>query len=392
MEMDQLVKQLQWLDEERRKDKLILSSLEDQVVTLAREKSELLTRLNELEGEASRYSVMSARFEQVDAAIAQVKVDFGRTIDGIEKHRSDRERESEKNRTTDYNELKKSISEVKQGLDPIEDLKNDLLSQTEEDYRLSREINDLKNTFTQFDRSDEEEKRSLRLMEENQRQDTKRIADLQAELTALRKRSDELRGKQDLNSDNMRRIEMRINEVQASEAERRQAQTAFIEKQNMLQVDRDRIWKDWQSRFAEITKQSGELNTQMQALDSMNRTLKRSQAAFDEITQTFERRVNEITELQRLVEERFRQEWVAFKADDQKRWTNYNLGQEEQHREFSRILEKHDERLVLLEDMTQEIRDMSHQVVSDIRNRMQKIASLSGDLLEEYDRTFGNIG
>ena len=31
-----------------------------------------------------------------------------------------------------------------------------------------------------------------------------------------------------------------------------------------------------------------------------------------------------------LTEERFRQEWVNFKADDQKRWTNYTLAQEEQ--------------------------------------------------------------
>ena len=41
--------------------------------------------------------------------------------------------------------------------------------------------------------------------------------------------------------------------------------------------------------------------------------------------QRFDRRLNEITEMQRLVEERFRQEWVSFKADDQKRWTNYTL-------------------------------------------------------------------
>ena len=33
----------------------------------------------------------------------------------------------------------------------------------------------------------------------------------------------------------------------------------------------------------------------------------------------FERRINEITEMERLTEERFRQEWVTFKADDQKR-------------------------------------------------------------------------
>ena len=42
----------------------------------------------------------------------------------------------------------------------------------------------------------------------------------------------------------------------------------------------------------------------------------------------------------RLTEDRFRQEWVAFKADDQKRWTNYSLVQEEQSRELNRQFER----------------------------------------------------
>ena len=114
------------------------------------------------------------------------------------------------------------------------------------------------------------------------------------------------------------------------------------------------------------------------------------QAAFDEITQTFDRRVNEISELQRLVEERFRQEWVSFKADDQKRWTNYTLSQEESHREFSRAIDKHNERIVLLEDITQEIRDLTQQVIEETGNRLHKILSMTGDLVDEHDRSFSN--
>jgi chromosome segregation ATPase len=390
MEYDQLIKKIEWMDDERRKDKTTIATLEDRIITLEGDKSGILKRVKDLEGEISRFSVMLSRFDQVDADIAQIKVDFSRTIDGIEKQRSDKDRESEKIRRADIESITKSIAEVRQGLEPIADLKKNVHVRVEEESRLARLLEEIKKEFDQFGRGEEDEKRTQRLLEENQRQDSKRIVDLQAEVAALRKRSDEQRGKQDLVTDNMRKLEMRLNELQASESERRQAQMAFIEKQNMLQVDRERVWKDWQARFAEIAKQANELNTQLQGLDTMNRTLKRSQAAFDEITQTFERRVNEITELQRLVEERFRQEWVTFKAEDQKRWTNYSLTKEEQFREFNRTLEKHTERLVLLEDMTQEIRDLSYHVISDTKVRLQKIMSISGELLEDYDRSFGN--
>jgi oligopeptide/dipeptide ABC transporter ATP-binding protein len=61
--------------------------------------------------------------------------------------------------------------------------------------------------------------------------------------------------------------------------------------------------------------------------------------------------IGEITEIQRLSEELFRQEWVTFKADDQKRWTNYTLAQEEQLRETSRQFDKYNERMVAIDGM-----------------------------------------
>ena len=378
------------MDDQLRKDKDTIASLENRVIVLEGDKAALLKRAKDLEAETSRLSVMLSRFEQVDAEIAQVKVDFARSLEGIEKQRNDKERETEKLRRTDLQEMAKSILEVRQGLESINEVKKSIQLRLEDQFKLSTAIEELENKFTQYSRTTEDEKRTYRLQEENLRQAAKRIVDLQAEVASLRKRADEQRGKLDLVSENFRKIDMRINELQASESERRQTNAAFIEKQNLFQVDRERVWKDWQSRFADIVKQSSELNTQMQSLDMMNRTLKRSQSAFDEITQTFERRVNEISELQRLVEERFRQEWVSFKADDQKRWTNYTLSQEESHREFSRSLEKHNERIVLLEDMTQEIRDMAEMIVADTRGRLQKIMALSGDILEEHNRSFSN--
>jgi hypothetical protein len=214
---------------------------------------------------------------------------------------------------------------------------------------------------------------------------------MQGEVAAVRKRQDEQRGKVDLVSDSVRKMEMRISEFQAAESERRQAMAAFIDKQNMASVERDRVWKEWQARFELIERQGMGLDAQLQAIEATHRSI-RAQEAFDEITQRFERRINEITEMQRLTEDRFRQEWVAFKADDQKRWTNYSLVQEEQQRELTRHFERYNERMVLLEDMTQEMQDLVHQVK---RREPEAAAKPAGDgarVGEQYDRVFGRAG
>jgi chromosome segregation ATPase len=127
----------------------------------------------------------------------------------------------------------------------------------------------------------------------------------------------------------------------------------------------------------------------MQALDATHRAVKRAQETFDEVNQRLDRRVNEITEMQRLVEERFRQEWSSFKADDQKRWTNYTLSQEEQQKETGRNFDKANERVVSLEDTTQEIRDTLHQFDEETQRQMQALLSVLHQWLEGYDRTFG---
>jgi hypothetical protein len=165
-----------------------------------------------------------------------------------------------------------------------------------------------------------------------------------------------------------------------------------MDKQNMAAVERDRIWKEWQTRFELIERQGVGLDAQLQAIESTHRSIKRSQEAFEEITQRFDRRINEITEMQRLSEDRFRQEWVAFKADDQKRWTNYSLVQEEQGRELNRQFERNNERMVVLEDLTQEMQDMIHQIREENQKRLQNLLALAHEWVEQYDRVFGRAG
>jgi hypothetical protein len=42
--------------------------------------------------------------------------------------------------------------------------------------------------------------------------------------------------------------------------------------------------------------------------------------------------------------------------------------------------------------MTQEIRDLTEMVVVETRSRLQKLMALSGDLLEDHNRSFNTSG
>ena len=388
MDFEQIMKRIEWLDEERRKDKLIISSLEDRLMKSEGNITPLMQEIKAVSNDLSRVQAALTRFDQIDSAISQIRVDYPRLLEAIEKQRLEKEREQEKVRLADMESVNVAISNVRKGLDPIPEIKKELVARSEEEKRLIRLIAEVDKKVLESKRSDDEYRRSIKLLEENIRQDSKRILDVQGEVSSLRKRVEEQRGKVDLSNETLRKIEMRQNELVNAEVERKQAQTAFIERQSMAQVERDRIWRDWQTRFEIIEGQALNLDSQAQLLDATQRSIKHAQEGFEDITQRFERRINEITEMQRLVEDRFRQEWVSFKADDQKRWSNYMLSNDEQIREVGKQFEKLSERLIQLEDTTQDFQDVNQQILETTHRRLQGMLNLMREQNNEFNESF----
>jgi chromosome segregation ATPase len=214
--------------------------------------------------------------------------------------------------------------------------------------------------------------------------------DLQGEVAALRKKTDEHLGQLDIVSSNLRKTDGRLTEALAQDADRQEAQDAFIEKQAMQQVEFDRTWKVWQAQIEKIDLQSSDVEQQFRSLDSTHNDVKRVKTSIEELQSRIERRINEITEVQRLADERFRQEWVTFKADDQKRWTNYTLTQDEQRNELSRNLEQIGDQLVDTKLSQQENQDKIQQIKEETENRLQTLLALAHDWVAAYERSVGS--
>lgn len=389
MELEQVIKRIEWLDEEHRKDKTMIVTLEERLLALEGKYASFPPQIQEVSSDITRLATTLSRLDTFEAALAQVRVEFNRSIENIEKQRTEHDREVDKVKRVEMEGLNKAIGEVRKGLDPIPDLKKGLQARQDEEFRLARLIEEVDKRVVDTKRYDEEYKRSLRLIEEGRRQDAKRLTDMVGEVASVRKRVDEQRGKVDLTSDGIRKLEVRLAELLSAESERRQVQATFIEKQTLAYVERERTWKEWQVRFDSVEKIASGLDAQIQALDTIQRSVKRSQDALEDVTQRFERRINEITEMQRLSDDRFRQDWVSFKADDQKRWTNYTLAQEEQQREMSRQFDKVGDRLKTLEEITQEIEDEVAQVNEEVGKRLQGLVTLAHDWISAYENAFG---
>jgi chromosome segregation ATPase len=389
MEQESSIKKIDFLDEERRKQKTVIASIEQRIDMVDGNVQTLIQQVKEITAELSHMTVLLGRLDQFDEVLAQNKVEMARLFDDLEKRRVDHELESDKLKKIEMEGVNRSISELRKGFDQLTELKKAMQARVDEEFRLGRKIEEVVQTGEELQKSKEEFVRSQRLIEENRRQESKRITDIQGELAALRKRTEELRGRSDLNTDSLKKLETKVNELLSQEVERRQLQNAMMEKMAVAQVERDRIWKEWQSRFEVIEKQATTFELEMQSLDETHRAVKNSQNSLDEVIQRMERRINEFTEMQRLAEERARQDWAAFKTDDQKRWTNYTLSQDEQMRENNRLVDKINERVTNLEDAAQEMQDILHFINEENAKRLQTMMANLRDWMDDHENYFG---
>jgi len=108
--------------------------------------------------------------------------------------------------------------------------------------------------------------------------------------------------------------------------------------------------------------------------------MKRIIYEFERIGDRLERRINEVAEMQRLSEDRYRQEWNDWRADDQKRWKTFTMSTDEvlkQHdREFEKFVQRMNEidaQLPPLQDSLTRIWNLERERAQLYRERYQAL-------------------
>jgi len=371
--LEQLEKRVEWLDNERRNDKTALASLQNRLTGLETENIALRKQLKEMEMEISGLQNQFSSLDKYDNRIERLNIDLTKQVRDVNERAEMNLNEAVKRVKLEIEANRRSLSEVVQLAEQLESVRNEQKSAKLEDSRLARLIEELKQKVLEVSRFDEEYRRSQHLLEENYRQENKRLTDMQGELAALRKRVEETRSRFDVFSDSFRSLDTRITELLTYEKDRRDAQAIFIEKVNNSLVDKEKSFRIWENRFEEIDRINLALSSQFEALETAKKAVDKSITGAEEVIERFERRINEISEIQRLNDERFRQEWNSFKGDDLKRWTNYLLGQEEQLRVLNQRLGSAQEELEALKDSSQKSRDDFDKLTRETYRYVQAI-------------------
>jgi chromosome segregation ATPase len=386
MENEHLEKRLEWLDDERRKDKEIISDLEKRLVKLEGKLDSLTQKDQELDSDLTRLRTTVSKVDDFEADLGSFRVDRKKELKDQEQLYKSWISDAKKNLEAQIRGLETQQKKILNDFKRVNELEKQMDSRIEEENRFNSLLRELEKSDNDIQSEFKEIKAEAKTIKIDRQKDVKRMADLQGEMTAIRKRLDEMRGLMDLVKNDYQKAKTRIQELEMARRELKKEQEEFLEEAVLRQTERETTWKNWMTRFESLEEQAKELDSQMAKLDTTHRGVKRMQDKLADLAELLDRRVSEITEMQRLAEEKFRAEWNTYMADDQKRWTNFTLSQKEQSKLLERQYQEGEDRITVLEDGMQDLEDQLTQITKYTESQLQGLLSLMRDWAGDFEQ------
>lgn len=334
MDLQQALRMIEWLDEERRRDKNTIARLEEQI----KNQQEFMGQLNkQINGLESQQVSMQSKFmpaERDTELMEQFRAEMRQMLEDVESKRAVSDRETE--RRTEYARemMSRPLRDVSDRLDKIEREFDTIAATRAERDRISSSLVAVQQRVEDIAKKLDEPERRISFLEEQRRQDNRRLADMQGEFPELQKSIDGIKLKIERVEALALSNEKRVLEVQGGERTRREELQTFIDQQNLIAQQRDQQVK-------ELTRNMGaydeDIRRNMERFENWaetHRQMKKLVDDFTRISERLDRRINEVAEMQRLSEDRFRDEWQEWGKEDQRRWKQFTLTNDEAWRNY----------------------------------------------------------
>lgn len=385
MDSNQLAKMIEWLDEERRRDKTVITTLEERLAQQDETINQLQRRLNGIESDQTVMREASVPIQKERDMLDQLRQEMRQMLEASEARRLTAERESERRQELNREGIQRTLRDLQDGLDKLQRSTSPLPEVRKESDRLADQLKVLQQRVDDLAKKFESPERRLTFLEEQRRQDARRVSDVETEFPELRKQIDAIKPKLTLIEDLSIRNERRIQESQNTERERRDQMQQFIDSQTLLLQQRDQKIEDLQKRFADHDEVMARNSERFEVWSSTHRDMKRVIDDFERISERLESRINEVAEMQRLSEERFRDEWNNWRDDEQKRWKQLTLSNDEVWRNHDREFEQYVETVNELRTSIAPLANSIQRLWSLERERAQLYRERYQSLLLQYD-------
>jgi len=320
MDLAQLEQMVNWLDEERRKDKEELARLRQRLEQQLLAADEQVRRFQELDARLSAVQTQVARMARFDQALEQLRKELVALVGQVDEKLTAAQREADRARLMEREAQTAAIAELRKQLEPLPKLEEALEARRTEEQRLNQMILEQRPKLLALQDRLDEQIHATRVVEEQRAHDAKRIAEIQETANELLRRTEALTAKAQLLEDSIRKTEQQVATIQATRDDLRTEQRQFMEEQLLAEQKRRRQLDEWAQELAQHQKRMADFSAAMQVYKDFYDKNRHALESLEKLQTHLSQRQAELAEMQRLSEERQKKTLLEWREENEKRW------------------------------------------------------------------------
>ncbi len=387
MDTNQASQMVTWLDEELRQTRSLVVELRQRVEGQSVELNDQNKRIQELEGRLAQTTARLTRFNVLEQSIQQTKDELIQLVHNQDLEFEKYQRELAKARQLEQESMSRAINELRRSLEVIPPLQERLTILKAEDQRLAEAVINLQNRFTGQERQMAQIPDRITYVESQRAQDVKTVSQIQAEGIELLRRADNHTNNVQMVEDIARKTEQQVSGLATLREELTRRLNQNLEDVRLKEAARDRQITDWRT---DIVRFEEEMGKHRKALENFTRRQDNAQqvlVAIEEYKQVLNREQKQVSELQRMSEERQHRELEEWLAATEQRWTKFNLERESRWHQQDNRNEIVDGKLKKMDEVDDSAAERIQKIQRDLVTIQEEYRAKLKELWQWQERT-----
>jgi methyl-accepting chemotaxis protein len=330
MDVGQLTQMTTWLDEEHRRDKAELVRLQQRLEGQEAEIQDQAHVVKDLEGRMVSTQGQLLKFGQLETALQQLKNEVTQMFDQSDERRQQEAREAARVRAIERDNVSRALNELRRDVQRLAGLTEENELRKAEQRRVSDSIMVAQQELNALTQEVEGKLRGIPFLEDSRQQDGKRIARLQQESLEAMKRLEKDASRLQMLEDVAHRQERDTGELKELVSQLRKSQQEFTEKQLLETEHLRRQMDEWIETLEAHVKKIDDFSSRMQELTEAFREDRQVVETVERFKEMITREQSQVSELQRLAEERQKRQLEQWSEENEKRWRKELLRWEHQ--------------------------------------------------------------
>ncbi|MBN1640282.1 MAG: hypothetical protein JXA09_03525 [Anaerolineae bacterium] len=335
-EQQQPVINLEWIDEEVRRYRTELIAAQQRINGQHDEIQDLHRHIEDLEGRLAGQQTQLNRITVLERALAQYKEEIRLLVEQqAEAYQQDR-REGARIKLIEQDNVNRAINELRKALAGIPRLEEELELRAAEERRLNEAQLAVRQRTMELEKRLDTDLRPIPYMQDQRARDARHIAQLQEQTAAVVKAVDGLVNRTLVVEEIAQRNRQNVEDLVTIRSELQGEQRRFLEQMQLGDQERTRRISEWADAEEAREARMKAFADQMRVATEQSQRIKAALASLESIGERLQREQHEMSELQRLSEERQRAKMDEWESETEKRWQREKLLWEQQWRDHDR--------------------------------------------------------